>query len=396
MTDNHNVKKAFATQTIREAEKCSNEREHSPALHLTSSFTFTDAQQAADIFCEKQEGFSYSRFGNPTVTAFEKRLAALEGGAFCTATASGMSAILSLAMAQLSAGDHVVCARNSFGSTLAMFTQTLAKFGITTTLVDIADLDAWQAAISPQTRLLFAETPANPLLEIADIAALAEMAHRAGAKLVIDNCFATPYLQQPLALGADFVIHSATKYLDGQGRIIGGAVVSKDAADGEALYRLMRGIGTTMNAFEAWICLKSLETLHIRMDRHCANALTVARWLEQQPGISRVFYPGLKSHPQHALAEKQMPRGFGGMVSFEVKGGKAAAWQVIDHSDWLSVSGNLGDTRSIITHPDTTTHWRVAPEEKARIGLSAGVIRLSVGLEDAQDICQALANGLPQ
>lgn len=396
MTDNSKEQKAFATQTIREAEQYSNEREHSPALHLSSSFRFTDAQQAADIFCEKVQGFSYSRFGNPTVAAFEKRLAALEGGAYCTATASGMSAILSLAMAQLQAGEHVVCARNSFGSTLALFSQTLAKFGINTTLVDIADLAAWQAAITPKTRLLFAETPANPLLEIADIAALADIAHRAGAKLVIDNCFATPYLQQPLALGADFVIHSATKYLDGQGRIIGGAVVSQDAADGDALYRLMRGIGTTMNAFEAWICLKSLETLHIRMDRHCANALTVARWLAEHPSVSKVFYPGLESHPQHRLAAAQMPRGFGGMVSFEVKGGKEAAWHVIDHSDWLSVSGNLGDTRSIITHPDTTTHWRVSPEEKARIGLSDGIIRLSVGLEDAQDICAVLAKALSQ
>ncbi|MDO4642265.1 MAG: O-succinylhomoserine sulfhydrylase [Cardiobacteriaceae bacterium] len=387
-------KKHFATRTIRELEQRSAYREHSPALHLTSSFVFESAAQAADIFAEREAAFSYSRFGNPTTDAFEKRLCALEEGARCTATASGMSAILSLALAQTQAGDHIICARNSFGSTINLFTQTLAKFSIETTLVNIAQLDEWRAAMRPNTKLLFAETPANPLLDLADIAALADIAHQGGAKLVIDNCFATPYLQLPLTLGADFSLHSATKYLDGQGRIIGGAVVSRHAEDGDALYRLMRGIGTTMNAFEAWICLKSLETLHIRMQRHSENALHIARWLESRPEISRVYYPGLASHPQHALAQQQMHGGYGGIVSFDLKGGKDAAWHLIDHCDWLSVSGNLGDARTIITHPDSTTHGRVAPEEKARIGLTDGAIRLSVGLEDADDICAALAQSL--
>ncbi len=386
----------FKTDAIRAALLSSQFHEHSPALFLTSSFTFANAAEAADIFAERQQAFSYSRFGNPTVAMFEERLAQLEGGARCTATASGMAAILSLALHLLQAGDHIVCARNCFGSTLFMFNNTLAQFGISTTLVELTDLAQWQAAIQPNTKMLFLESPANPLLDLGDIEALAALAHQNGAALVVDNCLATPYLQQPLALGADFSLHSATKYLDGQGRIMGGAVISKDAAAGEALYRLMRSIGTTMGAFEAWVCLKSLETLPLRMQQHCANALAVARFLEDHPQVDRVYYPGLDSHRQRDLARKQMPRGSGGMVAFSVKGGKDEAWKVIDNAGFISISGNLGDVRSIITHPDTTTHWRVSPEDKAKVGITPAVVRLSVGLEDADDLCAALKNGLDQ
>ena len=387
-------KKAFATRAIRGSHYRSQYREHSPALHLTSSFTFESAAQAADIFAEREQAFQYSRFGNPTVQAFEERMADLEGGARGTATSSGMSAVLTLALATLQAGDHVVCARNCFGSILNLFTKTLAKYGIETTLVELTDLDAWRAAMRPNTRLLFLESPSNPLLAIGDIAAIADIAHAGGAKLAVDNCFATPVLQRPLELGADYSVHSATKYIDGQGRALGGIIISKDEADGLALYQLMRGIGTGLGAFEAWLYLKSLETLALRVRAHSENALQVARWLEAQPAIARVYYPGLESHPQHALAAKQMHGGFGGMVSFDVKGGKEAAWRLIDHCDWLSNTGNLGDARTIITHPDSTTHSRVDAAEKARSGLGDGAIRLSVGLEDADDICAALAQGL--
>ena len=387
-------KKTFATRAIRGSHYRSQYREHSPALHLTSSFTFESAAQAADIFAEREQAFQYSRFGNPTVQAFEERMADLEGGARGTATSTGMSAVLTLALATLEAGDHVVCARNCFGSILNLFTKTLAKLGIETTLVELTDLDDWRAAMRPNTRLLFLESPSNPLLAIGDIAAIADIAHTGGAKLAVDNCFATSVLQRPLELGADYSVHSATKYLDGQGRALGGIIISKAEEDGTALYQLMRGIGTGLGAFEAWLYLKSLETLALRVRAHSENALHVARWLEAQPAVARVYYPGLESHPQHALAARQMHGGFGGMVSFDVKGGKEAAWQLIDNCDWLSVTGNLGDARTIITHPDSTTHARVAPEEKARIGLGEGAIRLSVGLEDADDICAALAQGL--
>lgn len=386
--------KKFATRAIRGSHYRSQYREHSPALHLTSSFTFESAAQAADIFAEREQAFQYSRFGNPTVQAFEDRMADLEGGARGTATSTGMSAVLTLALATLQAGDHVVCARNCFGSILNLFAKTLAKLGIETTLVELTDLDDWRAAMRPNTRLLFLESPSNPLLAIGDIAAIADIAHAGGAKLAVDNCFATSVLQRPLELGADYSVHSATKYLDGQGRALGGIIISKAEEDGTALYQLMRGIGTGLGAFEAWLYLKSLETLALRVRAHSENALHVARWLEAQPAVARVYYPGLESHPQHALAARQMHGGFGGMVSFDVKGGKDAAWHLIDHCDWLSNTGNLGDTRTIITHPDSTTHSRVDAAEKARIGLGDGAIRLSVGLEDADDICAALAQGL--
>lgn len=386
--------KGFATRAIREHWWQSQAKEHSAGLFLTSSFVFDNAAHAADIFAERVEAFQYSRFANPTVQMFEKRMAALEGGARATATSTGMGAVLTLGLCELQAGDHIVCARNCFGSILNLFTKTFARFGIETTLVELTNPAEWQAAIRENTRLFFLESPANPLLDIGDISAIAAIARAHGIKLAVDNCFATPYLQNPLALGADYVVHSATKYIDGQGRAMGGIIISKDDADGEKIYQLMRSIGTTMGAFEAWLFLKSLETLEVRMERHCKNALAVAQWLAAHPKVMRVFYPGLDTHPQHQLAKAQMPRGFGGMVSFEVAGGKAAAWQVIDRSEGLSITGNLGDTRTIITHPDTTTHLRVDQAEKDRAGITDGIVRLSVGLEDAQDICAALANGL--
>lgn len=384
----------FETKAIREAWFQSQANEHSPALFLTSSYTFADAQDASDIFSEKKQAHSYSRFSNPTVEMFEKRLAILEGGARCTASSTGMSAILSVAMYVLKAGDHVICARNSFGSTLFLFNSILAKFGIETTLVELTDLNEWKQAIRPNTKLLFVETPANPLLQIADLEALANLAHENHAKLIVDNCFATPYLQQPFDFGADFVVHSATKYLDGQGRIMGGAVISKTAEDGDGVYRLLRSIGTTMGAFEAWVLVKSLETLAIRMDRHCENALKVAKFLENHPKITKVYYPYLESNPQYELAKRLMPKGGGGMVAFDVKGSRDEAWQVINNAGFISVSGNLGDVRSIITHPDTTTHWRVSPEDKAKVGISPNTIRLSVGIEHADDIILALEKAL--
>lgn len=384
----------FSTRAIR-GQSCHTEfREHSQAMFMTSSFLFDNARMAADIFAERLDTYSYSRFANPTVKMFEDRIAALEGGARATATATGMGAILTLLLSELSAGDHVVCSRNCFGSTLTMFAKTFARFGVATTFVDLSDVTTWEAALNAKTKLFFLETPANPLLDIGDIGTLCQLGHNHGVKVVVDNCMATPYLQQPLAFGADYSLHSATKYIDGQGRALGGCIVSKSPDDGEAIYQLMRSCGTTMGVFEAWLFLKSLETLALRMERHCENAMKVAQWLEQHPRVTQVFYPGLRTHPQHELAKKQMPKGFGGMVSFEVSGGREAAWRVIDHSAWLSITGNLGDTRTTITHPDTTTHYRVEQAEKDRVGITDGVVRLSVGLENADDICAALENGL--
>lgn len=384
----------FSTRAIRDAWQSTEFHEHSAAVFLTSSYLFENAENAADVFAERTQAYSYSRFANPTVSLFEQKMALLEGGSRATATSTGMGAILTLLMAELSAGDHVVCSRNCFGSTLNMIGKTFAKFGVESSLVELQTLSDWQAAIRPNTKLFFLETPANPLLDIGDIRALSALAHQHGIKVVVDNCLATPYLQQPLALGADYAVHSATKYIDGQGRALGGCIVSKSAEDGEKIYQLMRSCGTTMGAFEAWLFVKSLETLALRMDKHCQNALQIAQWLEQQSAVKRVFYPGLTSHPQHELAKTQMPNGFGGMVSFELKAGKAAAWKLIDNTEWLSITGNLGDTRTTITHPDTTTHLRVAQEEKDRVGITDGIIRLSVGLEHIDDICAALARGL--
>jgi O-succinylhomoserine sulfhydrylase len=366
--------------------------EHSEALFLTSSFVFENAAQAAARFIGEQPGNIYSRFTNPTVTMFEERLAALEGAEQCVATASGMSAILACVMGVLKAGDHVVASRSLFGATVNLFNNIIKKFGVETTYVSATDVAEWQAAVRPETRLFFLETPSNPLTEISDIAAIAAVAKRCGALLAVDNCFCTPVLQRPLQLGADIVIHSATKYIDGQGRVLGGAVLgSRKILEG--VYGFLRTAGPTMSPFNAWVFLKGLETIKLRMDAHSANALELARWLEAQPNVARVFYPGLPSHPQHKLAMKQQKSG-GGIVSFEVKGGKEAAWRVIDNTKLLSITANLGDTKTTITHPASTTHARITPEARAAAGISDGLIRIAVGLEAVADIQNDLARGL--
>ena len=366
--------------------------EHSEALFLTSSFVFESAAQAAARFIGEQPGNIYSRFTNPTVTMFEERLAAMEGAEQCVATASGMSAILACVMGVLKAGDHVIASRSLFGATVNLFNNIIKKFGVETTYVSATDVAEWQAAVRPNTRLFFLETPSNPLTEISDIAAIAAVAKQCGALLAVDNCFCTPILQRPLELGADIVIHSATKYIDGQGRVLGGAVLGSKK-NLESVYGFLRTAGPTMSAFNAWIFLKGLETLKIRMSAHSANALELARWLEKQPNVARVLYPGLPSHPQHKLAMRQQKTG-GGIVSFEVKGGKAAAWRVIDNTRLLSITANLGDTKTTITHPASTTHARITPEARAAAGITDGLIRIAVGLEAVVDIQNDLARGL--
>jgi O-succinylhomoserine sulfhydrylase len=365
--------------------------EHSEALFLTSSFVFDNAAQAAARFIGEQPGNIYSRFTNPTVTMFEERLAAMEGAEQCVATASGMSAILACVMGVLKAGDHIVASRSLFGATVNLFNNIIKKFGVETTYVSATDVAEWQAAVRPNTRLFFLETPSNPLTEISDIAAISLIAKSCGALLAVDNCFCTPILQRPLELGADIVIHSATKYIDGQGRVLGGAVLGSKK-NMESVYGFLRTAGPTMSPFNAWVFLKGMETLKIRMDAHCANALELARWLEAQPNVARVFYPGLPSHPQHELALRQQKAG-GGIVSFEVKGGKAVAWRVIDNTKLLSITANLGDTKTTITHPASTTHARITPEARAAAGITDGLIRIAVGLEAVCDI-QADLRGL--
>jgi O-succinylhomoserine sulfhydrylase len=366
--------------------------EHSEALFLTSSFVFDSAEQAARRFTGEEPGNIYARFTNPTVTMFQDRLAALEGAEFCVATSSGMSAILACVMGLLSAGDHIVASRAIFGSTVQLFGNIFKRFGVETTFVSPTDVSEWEAACKPNTKLFFAETPSNPLTEVCDIAALADIAHRHGAWLAVDNCFCTPILQRPLDLGADIVIHSATKYLDGQGRVLGGAVLGKKALL-EGVYTFLRTAGPTLSAFNAWVILKGLETLRIRMDAHSANALELARWLEAQPQVERVLYPGLQSHPQHQLAMKQQKTG-GGIVSFELKGGKEAAWRVVNGTCMLSITANLGDTKTTITHPATTTHGRLTPEQRAAAGIGDGLLRIAVGLESVADIRADLERGL--
>jgi len=380
------------TLAVRAGTQRSQFHEHSEALFLTSSFVFDSAEQAAKRFIGEEPGNIYSRFTNPTVTMFEERLAALEGAEQCVATASGMAAILSCCMGLLKAGDHVVASQSIFGSTVNLFNNVLKKFGVETTFVSATEVSAWQAAVRPNTRLFFLETPSNPLTEISDIRAIAAIAKNCGALLAVDNCFCTPSLQRPLDLGADIVIHSATKYLDGQGRVLGGAVLGSKKLM-EPVYGFLRTTGPTMSAFNAWVFLKGLETLKLRMDAHSASALELARWLEQQPNVARVFYPGLPSHPQHDLALAQQRTG-GGIVAFEVKGGKAAAWKVIDQTKMLSITANLGDTRTTITHPASTTHARISPEARAAAGIGDGLIRIAVGLEAVVDIQNDLARGL--
>ncbi|MDC8803996.1 O-succinylhomoserine sulfhydrylase [Halomonas pacifica] len=380
------------TLAIRAGHRRTAEQEHGEPIFPTSSFVYGSAAEAARKFGGEEPGNVYSRFTNPTVRTFEERLAALEGGERCVATASGMAAILSTALALLKAGDEIVASRSLFGSTVSLFDKYLGKFGITTRYVELADLDAWEAAITPATKLLFAETPSNPLSELVDIAALAEIAHRHGAWLAIDNCFLTPALQKPLALGADLVIHSATKYLDGQGRAIGGAVVGRNQ-ELEELFGVVRTCGPCMSPFNAWIFTKGLETLGLRMRAHCDQALALAQWLEAHPAVTRVYYSGLESHPQHALASRQQ-QGYGAVLGVEVKGGREGAWSVIDATRLLSITGNLGDVKTTITHPATTTHGRLSDAQRDAAGISQGLIRIAVGLESLEDIKADLARGL--
>jgi O-succinylhomoserine sulfhydrylase len=367
--------------------------EHSEALFLTSSFVFDNAAQAAARFSGAEAGNIYSRFTNPTVTAFEERLAALEGAEACVATSSGMSAILSCVMGLLSAGDHIVASRSLFGATVNLF-NILKRFNIETTFVSATDVQAWESAVKPNTKLLFIETPSNPLTEISDIAALAAVAKEHSAWLAVDNCFCSPALQRPLDLGADIVIHSATKYLEGQGRVLGGAVLGKrDLLMERGVFGFLRTAGPSLSPFNAWVILKGMETLKIRMEAHSANALEVARWLEAQPNIARVHYPGLPSHPQHELAKRQQKTG-GGIVSFELKNGREAAWRVVDSVRMISITANLGDTKSTLTHPATTTHARISQESRDAAGITEGLLRIAVGLEAVKDITADLARGL--
>jgi len=376
---------AMATQAVRAGQTRTAEQEHSDPIFATSSYVFNSAAEAAARFSGKEPGNIYSRFTNPTVRAFEQRLAALEGGERCIAVASGMAAIASTGFGLLKAGDHVVCSRGVFGNTVILFQNYFAKFGVATTFVDLTDYDAWEQAVKPETRFLFVETPSNPLTQIADIRRLADIAHARGALLVVDNCFLTPALQQPLALGADIVIHSATKYLDGQGRCVGGAIVGGLELLDKEIYPYLRTGGPSMSPFNAWVFLKGLETLGIRMRAHSENALALARWLEARSWVERVHYPGLASHPQHGLALSQQKSG-GGIVSFELKGGKDAAWALIDSTRMLSITANLGDTKTTITHPATTTHGRLTEAERAAAGIADGLVRIAVGLEDVGDI----------
>ncbi|WP_435684724.1 O-succinylhomoserine sulfhydrylase [Sedimenticola selenatireducens] len=383
----------LATRAIRAGHIRTAEGEHSEPIFTTSSFVFQSAAEAAARFSGDEPGNIYSRFTNPTVACFEQRLAALEGGEACVATASGMSAILATCMALLKAGDHIVSSRSIFGTTNVLFNKFLAKVGISTSFVPLSDLSAWEAAIRPETRILYAETPSNPITELGDIAALADLAHARGLLLVVDNCFCTPALQQPLALGADIVIHSATKYLDGQGRCVGGAVVGDAKLVGEEVFGFLRTAGPTMSPFNAWVFLKGLETLQLRMRAHSENALQLARWLEGQDAVEQVYYPGLQSHPQYALAQRQQ-KAAGGMLSFVVKGGREQAWRLIDATRMISITANLGDTKSTITHPASTTHGRLTDEEKELSGIKEGLIRIAVGLEDIEDIQRDLEAGL--
>jgi O-succinylhomoserine sulfhydrylase len=380
------------TLAIRAGRTISEYGEHSQGLFLTSSFTYESAAQAAAMFLGEIEGYTYSRFTNPTVSAFQQRLAQMEGGERAIATATGMAAIQAIMMTLLQAGDHMVSSQSLFGSTTNLFANQLAKFGVTTTFVDARDLQAWRAAIQPNTKLLFLETPSNPLTEVADVAAVADIAHAHDALLVVDNSFCSPALQQPLRLGADLVMHSATKFIDGHGRVMGGAVVGSDKLV-EQVYLHVRTAGPSLSPFNAWTLLSGLETLHLRMEKHSANALELARWLEAQPNVERVYYPGLESHPQYELARRQQKSG-GAVVSFVVKGGREAAWKVVDSVRVISRTANLGDVKSTITHPASTTHARVTPEAREKAGIVEGLLRVSVGLENVLDLQRDLALGL--
>jgi len=383
----------FATHAVRAGQVRTQENEHSEPIFPTSSYIFSSAAEAAARFSGEIPGNIYSRFTNPTVRTFEQRLAALERAECCVATASGMSAITAMILGLLKTGDHIVSSRSIFGTTTVLLENIVAKLGITTTFVTLSDLAAWEKAITPQTKLLFLETPSNPLLELVDIAALAEIAHKHGCLLAVDNCLSTPALQQPLTLGADIVIHSATKYIDGQGRCMGGAVCGRNDVVGEGVFGFLRSAGPTMSTFNAWVFLKGLETLKLRMQAHSAAALELANWLQKLPEVQKVYYPGLPDHPQHALAKTQQSN-FGGLLSFELNGGKAEGWRLIDATQLLSITANLGDTKTTITHPATTTHGRLTPEQRGEAGISDGLIRIAVGLEDIEDIKIDLLRGL--
>jgi len=383
----------LGTLGVRAGQQRTEFREHSEALFLTSSYVFGSAADAAAGFAGSGDGYVYSRYTNPTVTMMQDRLAALEGGEACVATASGMSAILATCMVLLKAGDHIVASNAIFGATVQMFATLLPKFGIETTFVPLTKIEAWRQAVRPSTRLFFLESPSNPLGEVGDIAAIAAVAKKAGAALAVDNCLCTPALQRPLALGADLVIHSATKYLDGQGRVLGGAVLGARGPVMDGLVGFLRTAGPSISPFNAWVILKGMETLELRMQAQSARALAVAQWLAKHPAVARVYYPGLPDHPQAALAARQQRAG-GAVVSFDVKGGQAAAWQVVDATKLISITANLGDVKTTITHPATTTHGRLSPEARAAAGIGDGLLRLAVGLEALEDLTADLARGL--
>lgn len=388
MSDYH-----LSTLAIRAGQVRTHEGEHSEPIFTTSSYVFRNAAEAAARFAETEKGNIYSRFTNPTVRCFEERLAALEGGASCVATGSGMAAILATCLALLKSGDHIVCSDSVFGSTIALINRYLVKFGVEVTYVRPDDNDAWRKAVKSTTRLFFLETPSNPLSVIADIRAIADIAHAHGVLLAVDNCFCTPALQKPLELGADLIIHSATKYLDGQGRCVGGAVVGSEQAVGKDIFGFIRSAGPSMSPFNAWVFLKGLETLELRMRAHSAAALEIATWLERQKHISKVYYSGLESHPQHALANRQQS-GHGGIIAFEVARARDGAWAFIDATRLMSITANLGDVKTTITHPATTTHSRITPAERERAGITEGLLRISVGLENIEDLKADLQRGL--
>jgi len=384
---------SLETQAIRAGHRRTQEDEHSLPIFATSSYVFDSAEEAWLRFTGQEPGNIYSRFTNPTVNAFQERLALMEKGERCLAFASGMAAIMAVGMGLLKAGDHVLCSRGVFGNTVMMFQNYFSKFGVETDFVDLTDPVAWEAGIKPNTRFLFLETPSNPLTEIADIKLLADIAHRHGCLLIVDNCFCTPVLQKPLELGADIVVHSATKYIDGQGRCVGGAVVASEEIIEKHIYPYLRTGGATMSPFNAWVFVSGLETLGVRMKAHCESAQALSLWLEQQPGVAKVHYPGLASHPQHQLAKRQQSY-FGGIVSFELTGGKEHAWKLIDATQMVSITANLGDVKTTITHPATTTHGRLTPEARIAAGIKDGLVRVSVGLENIEDIKNDLARGL--
>ena len=385
--------KGFATRAVRAGQVRTHEGEHTEIIYPTSSYVFDSAEASAACFAGENQGNIYSRFTNPTVRTFEQRLAALEGAESAVATSSGMAAILSTFMSLFATGDHILSSRSIFGTTRVLFDKYLAKFGLEVDYVDLTDVNAWQQAIKPNTKALFLETPSNPMNEIGDLEALSALAKKNNCLLIVDNCFCTPALQRPLEWGADIVIQSTTKYIDGQGRCIGGAVVGDAELVGKEIYGFLRTAGPTMSPFNAWTFLKGLETLELRMKAHSASALAVATWLEQQPQVINVFYAGLPSHPQHELAKKQQSA-FSGLIAFEVKGGKEGAWKLVNAAQWLSITGNLGDTKTTITHPATTTHGRLTPEARIEAGITDGLLRLSVGLENVEDIQADLQRGL--